>query len=879
MSMRPSPSVFVGRIRPLAALVAVWGVLACDGATGPGRIRSLALVVPSSELRPGDLMRVSAKALDASGDTVGGVVVRWRSLTPGTLDVSTDGLMLAKRPGEGIARATVGTVHADLRLDLVNPPIAELRIDLDTLRLLTPGGGTQVLARAFDHAGIGIIGATFEWESAASRFAAVSPAGVVTPLAVGRSVVTVRAEGFADQVVVDVQPLTGPSAPIISSVTPSTVTPGQSVVVTGLGFAGAAAGNSVLIDGTPVVVSAASNTQLTLSLPPATSFACQPSRTVTLQVGTSGGLGVAPVALNTGTPVALSVGQSLALTTASDARCLLLSPAAGRYLVTVPHAARAYGSGPASLTLRGDAVGTGGATIDGAAVAAERNAVAIREAAVRREGARGRVDAREWLAGRRARAQARAHGRLLEANAEAARGRPASSAPALLRAPAANGAALTAPTLGSIVPLRIPAIGQANVCSEYTAIGARVVHVGEHVALLEDTATVAEYGATVAGQMDLDYQAIGAELEARGWPIVQAFGNPLVMDSRLDDNGRVMIVFTPRLNARLGGAVLAGVVTCDFFPRAQFAASNVGEYLYAQVPQSLADGMEAGSRTLWRHEMRATLVHELKHVTSYAERIVRGQPLEEQWLEEATARHAEELWFRAAYGAVRFSNADFSASLACELRANDPAYPACADAPRAMRPHLEALWTFLDAPTARSPLGGDAGDFSYYGSAWALTRWLADLEAPSEPVFFTALTVNRQSGVANLEARTGRGWDELLVEWSLAMVSDDLSGFVAQSPRLRFPSFDLRSIYQGLCDVAGSCVVPVPSPFARPWPVQPLALQGGSFAADLVGIEPGGFAVIELALDAAVAAQALELRGYRGAPLPPGVRLGIVRVQ
>ncbi len=845
-----------------AALVALGALLACEPPTRPGRIRSLMLDVPAYELRPGEFMRVAALPLDVNGELVEGETVHWRSLTTGTLDVSDDGLMLAKRPGVGIARATVGAIHADVQLDLINPPIAQLRIDLDTVVLELPGTAHQLVAKAYDADGIGIVNPALTWEASAPRFASVSAAGVVSQNAVGTSRVTVRAEGYADSVVVVVRPQATANAPVIAGTAPATAVPGQSITVTGTGFAPSAPGNTVLLDGTPATVTAATTTQLTITVPPATSLACQPARDVTLQVGTSGGIAVTSLPLTVVAARTLAVGQSLTFTAAADARCNSFAPAPGRYLISIPNSARVIGAGAnaIALSVRGDATGAGAAVQQGTVAAAARDDA--------------RAGAREWLRDRRARARQQAHTALLGVNAAmvAAAGAPAS------RRGAAN-ALLSVPTVGAIVPLRVPAIGQTDLCSSFSPIGARIVHVGEHVVILEDTATMAEGGATLARQMDPDLAAIGAELDTRGWPLVQTFGDPLVMDSRLDDNGRVMVVFTPRMNARLGGAVLASVVTCDFFPRSTFASSNVGEFLYAQVPTTLATGMVAGSRGQWRHEMRATLVHELKHVTSYAERIVRSQPLEEGWLEEATARHAEELYARAAYGMARFGNAGFAATLACELRADDPSYPECADAPRAMRPHVEALWDFLAAPQAHSPLGGDPGDLTYYASAWALTRWLADLEAPSEAAFFTALTVNRQAGIANLEARTGREWEEMLLEWSLAMLSDDLPGFTAQSARLRFPSFDLRSIYQGLCEVAGSCIAPSASPYTRAWPVQPVTVQGGAFDVEFGAIAPGGFAVIELVVPAGISAQSIELRGFRGGPLPTTARLGIVRIQ
>lgn len=875
--MRPTPATPPGRIRALLLLLVAGSALACDlGPTESNGVRALAVSAPATQLRPGSFLQGVADPLDASGNIVPGVQAKWRSLTPATLDVNPDGFMLALAPGVGIARATVGSVSAELHLDLVNPPIASLTLDTDTLRMVLPGGQRTLRADARDALGIGLIGAALTWESSASRIAAVTTSGVVSAVAVGSARVSVRGDDRTATTVVLVTAPPNATSPVITSVTPAIAMPGQTMTVNGTGFSATRTANTVLIDGVAVAVTAASATQLTLALPAAAAFPCETTRTVALQVGTSGGIGVASLPLQVTTPLALAAGQAAVFTSAAEARCNELAPAAGRYVLTITNAARALGAGALSFEVRGEAtVAPGTSAIYEASVAERNGAVAKAFARELRVPAGPLPGTRRGL--RNARAQA--HLELLEANrAVAARGRSAPSAE--LRA--GDTPALVVPTLGSVVPVRIPALGTAAFCDNYTATGARAVYVGEHVVLLEDTTGVLGGQPTLARQIDDVYAAIGAELDGTGWATVQTFGNPLVMDSRLDDNGRVMVLFTPRMNQKLGGAILAAVVNCDLFARAQFAASNMGEYLYAQVPTTLAAGMEPGTVARWRHEMRATLVHELKHVASFAEHIVRGRPLEEPWLEESTARHAEELFARTTYGVARGSDAGFGATLACELRAGDPAFPACDDAPRAMRPHFEALWEFLASPTARSPLGPVAGgDFSFYGSGWALTRWLLDQTTLTEADFFTQLTTGGQTGVANLEARTGRDWDEILPQWSLAMATDDRAGLVPASARYRFPAWDLRSVFQGFCDVIGSCIAPpaVSSPYSRAWPVPFLPIEAGTFAAEFADVVPAGFAAVELHATGATARQTIELRGYRGAALPPGVRLGIMRVE
>src|SRR5690606_15727970 len=130
----------------------------------------------------------------------------------------------------------------------------------------------------------------------------------------------------------------------------------------------------------------------------------------------------------------------------------------------------------------------------------------------------------------------------------------------------------------------------------------------------------------------------------------------------------------------------------------------------------------------------------------------------------------------------------------------------CLDTPTMMRPALAGLYRFLDAPQAHSPLGSVApGDDSYYGSAWSLLRWAMDHAAIDEASFTRALSTSGQSGLANLEARAGRSWDEILARWSLATITDGRSGLEADDPSLRFRGWQLGALFEGFCGDLGGC--------------------------------------------------------------------------
>lgn len=812
-------------------------------------------------------MRISAVALNASDDPVN-VPISWRSLTPTLLSVDESGTLIAWAPGEATVRASVATVFADLTIQLVNPPIATLDLGPDTATIPLPSGPLSLTAEVRDAEGELIVGTPLVWSSSADRIASVSPVGILTGVAVGSATISASAEGHSDSVVVVVSAEATALTPLITLVSPAQVQAGVPIVIQGQRFASTPAGNAVRVDGIPLIVTAASATQLTAVLPVG-SAPCLPTRTVALQVGTSAGIGVGSVVLQVATRTTLLPGEAFLVTTAAAGACQELNFTDGEFVLTVVHAGAALGGGPLAASLRGR-VATG--TVTGASVAAAEELAVTEFATPEFTAPRRSSDARRVR-------QERAHAEILAASTEQLR----RARPVRLERPAERGqpsAGLQLPATGAIVPMRVPDLDSPAFCSNFTSLGMRSVFTGAHVVILEDTTSSRAGAATLARGMDSLIVALGEEIESNIWPILTKFGDPLVMDSRLDANGRVAVVLTPRMNAMRGGAVLGAVVSCDFFPRAQVASSNVGEVLYLQVPTNLDAGFGLGTRERWRWEILSVVAHELKHVVSFAERIVRGQPLEEMWLEEATARVAEELYARTLYAAPQRSDAKYAGTLRCEAR--EAGIPAgCGETPRVMRAHLEGLYEFLAAPTTRSPLGATSPtDASFYGSAWALTRWALDQSAQNEGALLSALTTSGQSGVANLEGRIGLPWDVMLSLWSLAVLTDGRVGLIPASPQLTIPSWDLTDLFANACLDVGSCGSGG-SPnalFGRAHPAQPVVVGTGNFDLTFPEIAPGSFAAVRLSGTVSTSAQLVELRGA-GASLPPTLRLSILRVR
>ncbi len=321
-----------------------------------------------------------------------------------------------------------------------------------------------------------------------------------------------------------------------------------------------------------------------------------------------------------------------------------------------------------------------------------------------------------------------------------------------------------------------------NSCHAGQAITARVVYAGSKAVVLEDVRSPR------AGTMDAQYQLIGDEFDRVQYPLLRdQIGDPLAMNAQMGGDGRVTMLFTPYVNDSVPGAT-AFVSACNFYPRGTFAASNQNEVLYGRV----ADMLESPAE--WRRSLRSTVMHEAKHLASFAERFAQGHGFEEPWLEESTARIAEELYSRTFdNGGTWKGNSGFAGTIQCELQQ-------CDDRPLMMWKHFSVLHAYMQDVETLSPLGSTAGgDFTWYSSGWSLVRWAADQYAGNEGAWLKALVRGgSSSGITHLAEQTGRPGAELLADWSMANAVDDLPGFTPARAQLTFPSWNVNDVWQGL---------------------------------------------------------------------------------
>jgi hypothetical protein len=282
--------------------------------------------------------------------------------------------------------------------------------------------------------------------------------------------------------------------------------------------------------------------------------------------------------------------------------------------------------------------------------------------------------------------------------------------------------------------------------------------------------------------------------------------------------------------------------------------------------------------------MARTVVHEVKHIASHSARVAGGAPSYEQsWLEEGTARHAEELWVRKSLHKVGWKeNTGYgdvtSNGIYCDFH---PEIQGCNAADPLRRPSYgmrrqfnEIRDKFLE-PWNWSPYGDGTGQTGsvFYQTVWSLVRYAIDRYGSSDAAFLTALNSATTNGITNLTTVAGVPMDQLIGGWGLALFADDYPGLATPSADIRFPTWNLRDIYAGLnADPTWS------GRWNTPFPIQPTALQAGSFVTTRSGLRGGAHAYFEI-IGTAAGPQMLWLRGPGGATLSSTVRIAVARLQ
>ena len=880
--------------------IALAGCGGGDGGAGPLQqtVATVTVIGSATTLTIGAQTTLVAAAADAQGRTVSGRTVTWSSNAEAVATVSSSGVVTAVTAGTARITATIDNKSGSLDITVALPPVVSVTITPSPATVAV-GATLQLAAELKSGTGAVLTGRNVTWQSGdVSKATVNATTGLVTGVADGQTTITATSEGVVANVSLTVG---SPAIPVVSAITPAILVPGSQAVLTVSNASAVAGQNTVTVDGVAATVVSASPTQITISLP-AAGFTCRATRPVEVKVSVGALSGARNHPLQVATQLTLTPGQHRLLLEPAAVRCNELAAGGGRYVVAVVNSNRTLGS-TSSFTLFGEGATAGPqvASAIAATPAPQQSPAPIPRA----------VGPRLFSAYERALRQNEAvHLRTLEQMREgAARLRPVRrSARAQAQVtPGVLGRAATEinPTVGAISKLAIPDYDKvrttpgAFLCAypDAEGVAARTVYAGQKVLVLEDTLSA------LRGQMDDLLTQLGQIFDAGQFDVVHDnFGDPLALDDEINQSqfggppvagvGKVIMLFTPKMKKVFGETSIGGQVTlCDFLNPGWFAppedtlvkVTNKAAVFYATPPTSADRGFDGtfGNRDWWRYLFPTIVVHETKHISSFANRMVAALQtgeisLEESWLEEGSAMHAMEIWARTLSGATLRGNAMYENTLFCDFYFHQSQSP-CNGRPSATLDHWTRLYRHMAQTETRTIFGDPSsspGLGTFYGSTWMLLRWLIDHSPGNDAAFLGAL--NREptlSGTENIEARAGRPFAELLSEWHLALAVDDRAAFTPTNARLTIPSWNLADIFG---DVSGD-VSSSDGTFSLPYPLVPRPVTYPSFT-EARSVTAGSASFFELS-GTQPARQLLELRAQGGGNPPAGLRLAIVRVQ
>ena len=413
-----------------------------------------------------------------------------------------------------------------------------------------------------------------------------------------------------------------------------------------------------------------------------------------------------------------------------------------------------------------------------------------------------------------------------------------------------NALAASLPALGSMRKFSVVASVDG---SRFTSVSARLRYVGDHILLYTDTA--------VAGYDIAQLQALATLFDTHLWgAAVNAFGS----EPDVDGNGRVIVLFTPAVNALTPAAscIQSGYVTGFFYPIDQLeraAHSNRGEIFYSIVPDPTGAYSCVHSEAEAIRIVQGTYLHEMQHLISFNEHVLaRGGLAEDTWLNEGLSHIAEEL-------GSRLFEMRYPAPLArgsAEQLFPDSAAPF-------IGPLLLNAYLYLNSPLQHSVTAySGTGSIEERGATWLFLRWLADQKGD---LLLRRLVQTPRTGVANVESATGERFAALFGDFSLALFADSLPGVPRQAvpQRLRYSNRAIRQLMAREAVVSG---------FAVPFPLATyLAAPGGTLRGSML---PGTMVHAIVSSDSGAAPLRLsfaapELASFNQAL---GAQLGIMRL-
>lgn len=324
------------------------------------------------------------------------------------------------------------------------------------------------------------------------------------------------------------------------------------------------------------------------------------------------------------------------------------------------------------------------------------------------------------------------------------------------------------PPLPAALRVAAPAVGDRrdfqviNKDNKFTRVTAEVKYISDHAIIYQDVKAPAN-GFTAA-----NFEIIGRRFDSPTFDVVTGtFGQP----SDIDNNGKIIILFTPVVNELTprgaGGFVAGFYYGCDLLTKQACSGSNGAEMFYLFLPDPTGQHGDSRSADFVMRGISPVLGHEFQHMIHFGKR--KSQDV--LWLSEGLAHMAEDLV------ADEYERRN-DLQLAREFRAQN----------------YTRAWMYMRDGTRESLIADESpGSLEVRGGAWLLLKYLTDRYGQQ---ILERMTNTTTSSVANVTAATNASWHELLADWGVALWADnapELAGINVDA-RYQFPSINLRQV-------------------------------------------------------------------------------------
>ncbi|HEY9402263.1 MAG TPA: Ig-like domain-containing protein [Pyrinomonadaceae bacterium] len=159
---------------------------------GTAPIARIEVAPPAATIERGTQQQFTARALDANGLELQGVIFRWQSGDTTVATIDGNGLAQTHAAGDTQITATArGVQSTPATLSVLAPRPKVARVEVAPLTASVNRGGTlQFSAQAFDPDGRPLSDANFSWSSGNTSIATINPAGLARAGGVGTTTIT-----------------------------------------------------------------------------------------------------------------------------------------------------------------------------------------------------------------------------------------------------------------------------------------------------------------------------------------------------------------------------------------------------------------------------------------------------------------------------------------------------------------------------------------------------------------------------------------------------------------------------------------------------------------------------------------------------------------